>query len=608
LAAYPLNKIILFEYDKTLDRTELLNEEAGIWTWKFVNTVTTVDDDNGNTGYYEYQNSIEYIIKSLKVDGVFYSKTTSLADCRATDSSFYYDLVNFNLYIHFADFEPPLNQNISYGGAVGYSKLPNNIRQPYFNDFYYDPRLLEVSGLSKSVDPLFFGLLQYSSGSVTLFNNDGNFDDWRSRNLYGQPARILVGDIEDDYNDFESVYEGFIADDSRTFEEFTITLEDPRRALTQPVATNLLTTTDYPDLKDEFQNTVKPVAYGSIKNAPAKCLNSEETPTPTYYTFLICDTEFNLVSSLDNIYVDGILTAITGTADLLAGTFTMTAGSVSGNLDNVTIDFTANSISNGANIIKDLLDNYDLKPFVPSFWDITEVDEAELLCRDTSLYIDNGSTSLSEAIESVLIDIDGRFFVKNNGLYTLRIYSESRTPNEKEIENDEWMESPEIFNNGSEYLSSAIVTYLKDISSGSFLTYEDTTFQSEAFERYKRYKTATFETNLVTLAAAQEKAQTIMNISKEVQDVVVRRTSWDNFGIEPSDFVVASPASRLNNNSSRGIYEVLTVENNLIDFDLSLSLRYVKDADPEITYDSIDDNIDLNILDNNNNALIGRLT
>ena len=59
---YPLEKIILFEVDRPLSRTDYLNAEPGIFFWKIVQEVETFTDDHGTEGYYQYLNSTRYII------------------------------------------------------------------------------------------------------------------------------------------------------------------------------------------------------------------------------------------------------------------------------------------------------------------------------------------------------------------------------------------------------------------------------------------------------------------------------------------------------------------------------------------------------------------
>ena len=600
---YPLQKIILFEVDKPIELENMINAEPGIWHWTIVNTVETVDDDRGNTGYYEYQQDTVININSVRVSNEPYTKTNSFGDLRATNKSFYY--VNNKLYIHFEDFEPPLDKQIFYGESFGYSKLPSNTVKPYYGGAYYEPLLSEIPNIKKSIDPLFFGLLKYVKASVTLINSNGEFDDWRDRDLFGQPARLLVGDIGDDYVDFQKVFEGFVSDDSRGVDKFKIKIEDARKALTQPVASNKLRIEDWPDISEGNINEVKPVAYGQIFNAECICLNEEDTSAADRI-FLICDTEFNSVQSLDKIYVDGVETAITGAADLADGTFTMTKVSVFDNFGEISADFVSSTFETGINIILNLMLNYDNKPFIDSLWDTTEVNAA--VSRDSSLYIDKGNTKLSKAIEEVCVDIDARFFMKNGGLYTIRIYDEDRTPNTREIENIEWMGNPSIDNNGSQFLSSVIISYAKDQKEDKYLTYENDDYKDDVFDRYKKLKVGQYNTMLPTLSDAMDKSETIMNISKNVQDVVERDANWNNYGIEASDFIIGSPETRQSEASERNIYEVLKINNNLKKFNVGLSLRYIKAADPLAVYATIDDNNDLNINDNDDLNLIGRVS
>ena len=600
---YPLEKIILFEVDQPINLAKLINYNPGIWYWKIINTVETVTDDHETVGYYQYQYNTKYAINSLKVDNVPYTKVYSIPDLKLTENSFFYEPGSNEIYIHFEDFDPPLNKEIFYGASLGYSKLSDTVTVPFFSASFYAPLIKSIPSIKKSVDPLFFGVLKYVKASVTLINSSGEFDDWRDRDFYGQPARIKIGNPEDDYADFDTVFEGFISDDDRDHDEFKINIEDPRRALTQPVASNKLTLEDWPDLKDSNVNNVKPVAYGPIFNAECICLN-EEDASAADRIFLICDTEYNPVYSLDTIYVNGVETAITGSADLAAGTFTMTKASVFDNFDEVSADFVATRNYSGVDIIKDLMLNYDDRPYISSLWDTAEIDS--ITSRDSSLYVDKGEFKLAKAIESVCIDIDGRFFAKNNGLYTIRLYDEDRTPNDKEIYNYEWGENLSIQNNGSQFLSSVIVEYQKDMKNDGYLIYENTVYENEVFNRYKKKKVGNYKTGLPTLADAQEKSETIMNISKNVQDVVSRSTFWNNFGIEPTDFVICSPSNRVSETPVRAIYEVLKVNNNTNKFTIDLDLRYVKDAEEQATYTTIDDNNDNYILDHNDLALVGR--
>lgn len=591
------NKIILFEYDVPVDLYTMLNYEAGIWFWTITPGVVTVTDDNGGTGYYDWQNTILYNIKSFRYNEIYLSKVTSLNDLRLTVNSFYYDTATTYLYIRLEDFEPVLTNNLILGVAVGYSFKAND--NNFYNDRYYEPRISQIFNLKKSIDPLFYGLLKYQSGNINFRNEDGEFDNWRERNLFQMAARVLIGDYGNTYENFTNLYTGYIENDRRTWDRFVLTIQDPRKGLSQGVATNLLSQDDYPFLDDDNVDTSKPVAYGTILNASTYCLN--ETESTSNYTFLFLDTEFNAAGSIQEIRVDGVVKTPVST-NLLAGTFVLSTGDVAGNFGEVKIDFTVN-ISNGVNILKDLMFRYNNLPFLESFYDITEFDEAEALSRDTSIYIDESSIKLADAIESVANDCDIRFFIKDNGLYTARIYDPGRTPVTR-IYSDDWIGDAKIVNNGSEYLTSVRIGYNHDLEEDTRIYYENVDYKESTFEIYKQYKTDTFDTELTTLADATDKSETIMNISKEISDIIDRSVNWYYSFIEPTDFIVGEPAKRISDTTENlGLYEVLSVDKNLDDFTVDLSLRFVSAyVDPiDTDFDGLVDE-DLNYFIDEDNA------
>ncbi|MGD8305204.1 MAG: hypothetical protein PVF17_00995 [Ignavibacteria bacterium] len=570
------NKIVLFEYDIPVDRTNMLNYEAGIWFWTITPGDVTVLDNYGMSGYYNWTNTLVYNIKSFRYDDIFFSRTTSLDDCRQTENSFYYDEETTYLYIRREDYEPVLTDNMIIGVAVGYSYKENI--DCYYNNQYYEPLISKMFAIKKSIDPLFYGLLKYQSGEVTFINNGGEFDDWRSRNLFKMASRVLIGDYGDSYSDLVQRYSGFIENDKKTFTEFSLTVQDPRKGLTQGIATNLLNQTDYPDLSDSNVDVSKPVAYGVITNAPTYCLNEEESGSPSSYTFIFADTTYNNVTSIEEIRVNKVVKTPTST-DLAAGTFVLSSSDVGDNFDEVKIDFTVNT-KNGINIIKDLMLNYDNKPYLGSFFDISEIDDAEIDCRDTSLYIEDSDLKLSEAIESICKDCDIRFFVKDNGKYTARIYDADRTP-AYTIQKDDWMGDPSIINNGSEFLTSVRIGYKHDIDNDERLYYENIDYRDNTFKIYKSYKTRTYETELTTLADAQDKSETIMEISSNINDIVERTTHWAYADIEPTDFIIANPTDRVSSTVDNwGIYEILNVTKSLENFTVKLKMRFVKAYTP----------------------------
>lgn len=569
------NRILLFSYDDPKPLNYILNADPGIWFLNLSPGNIVVTDDNSNTGYYSYENETLFQIESASVDGLSLAKVDSLADCRTVDASFFYDQTTYNLYIHFAGFEPPHGKTIYFGVAIGYANRTQSDGTSYYSDYYYDPRITNIQNIKKSVDPLFFGVLKYQGGKITLINDDGEFDDWRSRNLFGQATRILYGDDGDAYADFVRVHSGFIENDSRDFDNLQITVADVRKALTQPVARNTFSLATYPDLSPDDVDKAKPVIYGSVKNAPTTCLNAEETGSPDR-VFLFMDTEFNQASSV-TVYADGVevVNPALVSVDYSTGTFTTTNAAQADK--EITVDVVT-PIANGAEIIKDLMYRYDGKNYIASFWDLTETAAAVALARDTSVYIDNKDKKLYNVLEAVCFDIDARFFAHDTGKYTIRIYDENRTPT-RTIYADEWLSDADISNNGNEYLTSAVIKFNHDIGADTWQQVEYKDFEAAAFARYKKYKVDTFETNLTDEASAIEKADTIMRFSSNVQDIISRSIPLVNNDLEIADFVICDPLIRPLGTEARAIYEILGLEKDLEKEQIKLTLRYVK-ADP----------------------------
>ena len=234
------NKIILFEYDKPILQNVFLNYAAGIWKWCISPGTVIVADDNSNTGYYSYTNSIIYNIKSLTVDANLYLQVDNLIDLETQDEAFYYDISTATLYITFTNYEPYLNQDIFLGATLGFT-MQNNSAGNYYFDNYYEPLLTSITGIKKSKDPLFYGLLKYNAGTVKFINTSGIFDDWRDRNLYRQPARIMLGNDGDSYSSFIQIASGVIGEHSRSWTDFSIKYEDPRNVLSIKLPKNKLT-------------------------------------------------------------------------------------------------------------------------------------------------------------------------------------------------------------------------------------------------------------------------------------------------------------------------------------------------------------------------------
>lgn len=570
------NTVILFEYDTPVDRDALLPAEAGIFAWRMKNTLAGYTDNYGVTGYYEYQQPFEWLVRSVKWDSRDFAELLSMADLRITEDAFFFDQTTFILYIHAAGGEPLLAKKLILGITTGFSY---NATDPYYRGFFYEPRLQKIPAIKKSVDPLFFGLLKYQPTTLRFTNNDGYFDDWRTRNLYGQKARVLIGEEGAEYADFVQIFEGFIEDDERSFTDFSLKIQDPRKGLTQPVGIHYITTAEYPNVDDSEVDKVKPVAYGTVYNRPAIRLDARGGQAS--YPYLVCDTTYNDITGPVTWYNPEKNTS--GTTTATKGVITLTAAQsqdTDGNLTDIFVSFSCGP-SNGVDIIKNLMLNYDGKTYIASFWDTAEVNASQALAWNTSLYIDD-DTELAKCIESVCADCNLRFFAHDDGRYTIRVYDETRAQT-KTIHTDDWIDDPAIANNGSEYLTSCAIQYKYDGHTEKYSTYTDTTREAEAYDVYKKYKSKTFETGLYELTAAQSKGAVIMEFSSNVRDVITRSLPWAGYyDLEIGDFVFASPLTRVGAAESWATYEILGVEKNTEKMLVKVTMQKATDEKPII--------------------------
>lgn len=576
------NKILLLEISTPIDFGEWINNEAGIWKSTITPANLTFTDDQSNVGYYENTNVIEYFdIASVLVNDRVYIKVTSFDLLRAQEAGFYFDQSTNILYLHHIDWDYPINNKvISVGTNEGFCNKVDYSADDgcYYNDVYYEPRVLSTPSISKKKDPLFYGSLSFDGGNVTLINNDGYFDDYKNKDIFRQQAVLKLGFEGIAYSEYRTVFTGFVESFSFDWEKFVVKLQDKRKNLSRKIPYNVFTQDEWPFLEDGDVNKVKPLAWGSIRNAELLCVNKTKSPAYEYY-FFIADTEFYDITSVDAVYVEGEeLSSAFYSVDLTTGILTIESTYIVDNLEDVTADFTAVDKSNSLEIIKDLLDNYAQIDYNSVNYNTTEYAAAVALARDSSIYV-NEPTEMKKIIELCCVDSDAIFLVQDDGKYTARIFDENRTPT-RQIYKDEWIDSPNVAIDPSKFLSSARVTYLKDQANDKSYEYLNEDYQLEVLERYKAYQTKTFETNIDNETDAIAKSEAIMQLSKDVPEVVKRTTKIQNVDLEIMDFVICDPKGRISNSENLGVWEIQGISKNLNSYETEFSLRFIEEYTP----------------------------
>ncbi len=578
-------KITLIEIDSPLTET-WINYQAGIWFTRLTPNTNTLTDVNGDVGFWGDQNRAYYNIQSLNVNGELYPEVTSIALCISTSKSWFYDTSTTDMYIHFDSFNPPEVYEIKApGAAIGFTNQIDNTTNNYYEDIYYEPLIRSVPNLSKKKDSLFFGILQYQGGTISFDNTGDYFDDFASRDLYGQPIRIKLSFEGLPFADALTVYTGRVEDFSHDFTRFKLTVADLRKLLSRSLPVNTLTVADYPTMDSDLDGTPIPIAFGSIIKA-----NTYKTSSGNWK---FADTEFNAIDSGIVVYnEDGTVFTHGGTET--DGTFTGT------DTDNdLYVSFTQSTIVNGLDIISDILNNYEGISFDSNNYDTIEWTSEKNAVSDEGIWIGKGNIlSTVDVIEQICTDNQGVFDVLADGRFTFRTFNADRTA-EYEIFEDELLDDPSIDYDSEEYLTSVKVEYSNNIQDDNYLLYTNTDLQTEVYARYRQYKERIFTTALTSQADAVTLTNDIMEQSKFIFPKLSLTTKTQNIGVKILDNILYE-YKRLNGKIilNRSLFQVLGIKLNLTSYEMTIDIKQIKEfsreyrildgGDSSTTYDYYD--------------------
>ena len=519
-------RIVLTELDISVDDVSLmLPFEAGIYCWTMTQSETVVAASYWYTVFAADTevDGTDYNIQSLRVNNQVYTKVSSLADLRTTNSSFYYNNTLNILYIHFENGSKPWwMYTISPGGVWGFTDQgrKDEIDGCYWGNVYYEPRITSELSLKQTKDPDFYGIMAFDSITIEHDNADGFFDTFPNMNLFGQPYRVKVGYTNVDYDDFETVYSGFVEGPSfPDLSTMQLSVMDQRKALSRSLPTRTVTSTAYTNLNEDDENKPKPLAWGAVRNAPCICLNKDET-TPASYTYLFLDTTDHAAGALTQVYAGGVAVAHGGES-LANGTFTLTTTLADDGKAEVTADFTGfDGITNGLDVIKDILTEYADVTYSATTYDTTEWAAEQTDAANIGLWLGQGNEKkISEVIELIGTSLDGSFLVLGDGRYTFRSWDSSRA-SVYTILQDEILGEPAIEYPPDEYLSSVVVLYSPDNNGGDSLRVENTDYETAAANTYKRYEQKEYETVLTSSSDADDLAEAIITRRKAIVPTV----------------------------------------------------------------------------------------
>jgi hypothetical protein len=604
-------KITQVEIDTPLTVT-WINKQPGIWESTLI-TSNTVTGSDGLIGYYYGRNNTYFNIESFFVDGELYNEVASLVLCISTNKSWFYDTSTTKIYVHLDSWKKPIEFFIvSPGAVIGFTNQIDNTTKNYFENVYYEPLLESIPNLTKRKDSLFFGILQYPSGTVSLDNTpdprtgDGYFDNFAQRDLYGQPIRTRLSFEGLAYANSQLVYSGRVEDFANDFTSFKLIIADIRKLFSRQLPVNTFTASAYPNMDPDLLGTPIPIAFGPIIKAPAYQTDVTD--------FTFADTEFNSIVASIVVY-DEDDNVITHGGTETNGTFTLsitvwnsgTAYSIGDyvendgsyyesikagtnfeppnseywkrfNTDKITVSFSQTTVQNGLDIISDVLENYENVTFNAANYDLTEWNAEKSNVSNEGIWIGkNNLLTAVDIIEQVCTDNQGIFDVLASGKFTFRTYDPDRAT-AAEIYEDELIDDPSRVYDSEEFLSSVKVAYSKNLKTDNPVLFTNTDFESEVFGRYRQYKERTFETALTTETDAETLTDRIMEQSKFIYPIITLKTKIQHINLRILDNVIYT-YKRQNGNViiPRSTWQILGLNINLSTYEMGITIKQISE-------------------------------
>ena len=502
-------------------------DSAGIWKFSTLTNVYSGIDTDLTDGF----PTLTVVgVGDVIVNGVSLPEITSYTntiDGRATalaaEPSFIFDGVNDVLYCRFNDdYDPPTALEINIGVIFALSDIAY---YDYVNNVNYAADLDNTPSFPQKKDPIFFNELSFEGFVQNINNTAYQYDDKKDSNIFGALAEYYIGTTELQFEFFEKIYVGRVAQSSFTRDKWILKIRDSRKALTNKVPISFIDPAVYTDADDYALSTPAPILYGNVVDVPCLSLNENQSPAPSTYTFLFGDAStFDLYVTGAVIKVDGnVVTPASGPSGT-TGLFTLNAADYEpGQTVTYTgggiLDSTPSLITNQLDIAKHLLANYADIPYTASNFNTTEWDAETLLASDNIGVAITEVTTVIKVIQQLAATSAAGFLRQPDGLLTWRSVDESADPLET-ITNNDWLDDPRLDNNAEEVLTSATVRYNRSVDRDLWERVTDDSKETEVSARFNVFRNREFDTLYTSSTDALLFAQDIMSRSDNVRDII----------------------------------------------------------------------------------------
>jgi len=507
-------KYILFEIDRSVNLPfdKWIPEEGTIQKITYTNDerTTAFSYGFGAWGYFSYGSSgsgtlpayLEGRKPILKVNSLqsnlgYFLQAFSLEDLKTATNTFFFDIDEQILYVNFPNTNPRDYDYLILGATKGYANI-----EGYYGNIFYEGRIKTAPNISISKDNQYFGTVTYDTGSVTLNNTDGIFDNFRDEDIYGAVVKVLTS-TSTNYIDFKTIYSGYLDSFSLSTRTLNINMRDIRATLQSNISTSLWDKTTYPNIKDDLVDKVIPLAWGKVLDTTAFSLN--ETEGLSTYTFKLTS---HAITSIQQVYVEGVRVNHSST-NLTQATFVLSS-SVYKPGQKVTVDFTGSPITNPLSIIEEICELSGI-PYNIFYFDTIEWEAIRNSgLPECNLYI----STLTQAIQAINLlsnSIFGLFLLTQDGRFTYKVKNTS-APIKKTILVSELLTPPTLDYLSDNYVSSVNVGYARKYTErDSYSYFKNSTLEDSLREKYRVSKTKQFQTQLTNRNDAETYSQTVLN-------------------------------------------------------------------------------------------------
>ena len=194
-------------------------------------------------------------------------------------------------------------------------------------EIYYEPLLntSSIPALTQKIDDFYRSAMTISFGDIVFLNN-GWF--WTNREIYDWHNKIIrakVGEMNCDYDDYVTIYQGITKKPSFSDQSVTIGVRDQRTGDLLSIPVDRFLIGDYPNIDTKQINKPIPILFGEKTN-----ITPIEIDTATW-KYKISQTTFGLVNwpinAINDVYQAGVALATPAdySIDLANGEFTLVA-------------------------------------------------------------------------------------------------------------------------------------------------------------------------------------------------------------------------------------------------------------------------------------------